>query len=318
MEAGIGPGQQLRAEREALGVTVREVADTLNLSMVVIQALEDDDYDRLPGVVFTRGYVRAYARLLDIDPAPLLQRLPAPGSSFEAHGAAPESSVAEWIRRRPALVLTALGAVAVAVVISLAVLLWPEDGIESLWRAVDSPEVAVPPVEADAAWEWEQAQQSGPGTEFGGASADGAESAGSADSAAATSTAGSTSGSGGVEPQTLPASGASQTASPGADAAAGAEVLPLSANGVRRLTPAGEQSLTLLFRGECWVEIRDAAGTVLYRELGRAGDRRTFAGQGPFRLMLGHAPSVTVTFEGETVALTPHTRNNVATLVLGQ
>lgn len=317
MEAGIGPGQQLRAEREALGVTVREVADTLNLSMVVIQALEDDDYDRLPGVVFTRGYVRAYARLLDIDPAPLLQRLPAPGSSFEAHGAAPESSVAEWIRRRPALVLTALGAVAAAVVISLAVLLWPEDGIESLWRAVDSPEVAVPPVEADAAWEWEQAQQSGPGTEFGDASSDSAESAGSTESTAATSTAESSSGSGVVEPQTLSASGASQTASPAADAG-GAQVLPLSANGVRRLTPAGEQSLTLLFRGECWVEIRDAAGTVLYRELGRAGDRRAFIGQGPFRLMLGHAPSITVTFEGETVALTPHTRNNVATLVLGQ
>ncbi|MFM8354903.1 MAG: helix-turn-helix domain-containing protein, partial [Gammaproteobacteria bacterium] len=161
MEAGIGPGQQLRAEREALGVTVREVADTLNLSMVVIQALEEDDYDRLPGVVFTRGYVRAYSRLLDIDPAPLLQRLPAAGSTFETPGTAMESSVAEWIRRRPALVLSALGGIAVAVVIGLAVLLWPQDGIESLWRAVDSPDVAVPPVEADAAWEWEQAQQSG-------------------------------------------------------------------------------------------------------------------------------------------------------------
>lgn len=307
MEAGIGPGQQLRAEREALGVTVREVADTLNLSMVVIQALEDDDYDRLPGVVFTRGYVRAYARLLDIDPTPLLQRLPAPGSSFEAHGAAPESNVAEWIRRRPALVLTALGAVAAAVVISLAVLLWPEDGIESLWRAVDSPEVAVPPVEADAAWEWEQAQQSSPGGQFGGVAADSAAAPQSDDATAAISTAGSAPASGVAE--TRPATGAD---------AAGAEVLPLSANGIRRLTPAGEQSLALLFRGECWVEIRDAAGTVLYRELGRPGDRRDFAGQGPFRLMLGHAPSVTVTFEGETVALTPHTRNNVATLVLGQ
>ncbi|MFM7121073.1 MAG: helix-turn-helix domain-containing protein [Gammaproteobacteria bacterium] len=309
MEAGIGPGQQLRAEREALGVTVREVADTLNLSMVVIQALEEDDYDRLPGVVFTRGYVRAYARLLDIDPAPLLQRLPAAGSTFETPGTATESSVAEWIRRRPALVLSALGGVAVAVVIGLAVLLWPQDGIESLWRAVDSPDVAVPPVEADAAWEWEQAQQSG-------LVPDGADNIPPTDAERAVA-----GGDGSADPGSSAVDSADGRPDERADAStdtAASEVLPLAANGIRRLTPAGEQTLALQFGGDCWVEIRDAAGTVLYRELGQAGERRDFVGQGPFRLLLGHAPSVSVTFAGETVALAPHTRNNVATLVLGQ
>ena len=47
MDESIGPGRRLRSEREALGVSVREVADTLNLSITVVQALEDDDYKQL-------------------------------------------------------------------------------------------------------------------------------------------------------------------------------------------------------------------------------------------------------------------------------
>jgi cytoskeleton protein RodZ len=49
------PGTVLRAEREALGVTVREVAETLNLSLATIEAIEADDHTRLPGPVFARG-----------------------------------------------------------------------------------------------------------------------------------------------------------------------------------------------------------------------------------------------------------------------
>jgi len=41
-------------------------------------------------------------------------------------------------------------------------------------------------------------------------------------------------------------------------------------------------------------------------------------GQAPFRVLLGYAPGVQMSFNGETVVLAPHTRNNVATLVLGQ
>jgi cytoskeleton protein RodZ len=85
-----------------------------------------------------------------------------------------------------------------------------------------------------------------------------------------------------------------------------------------RLTPAGDQRLRLDFSADSWVEIRDAGGAVVYSNLNKAGTQLELVGQGPFRILLGYAPGVTLAFEGEPVALAPHTRNNVATLVLGQ
>jgi cytoskeleton protein RodZ len=60
------PGQRLRAEREARGMTEQEVARQLNLTVNYLKALEADDYERLPQATFIKGYIRNYARLLDI------------------------------------------------------------------------------------------------------------------------------------------------------------------------------------------------------------------------------------------------------------
>lgn len=291
MDESMGPGRRLRGEREALGVSVREVADTLNLSTNVVQALEDDDYKELPGAVFIRGYVRAYARLLDLDPAPLLEQLPVAGG--KAVPVVREPELAEWIRRRPGLVLGVLGSAALALLIAGVLWLWPKEGINSLWKSIDGSAVTVPPVEAEAAWEWEQAQQPV-----------------SSDRAAASEPA--------SEAVELPADRAAseeaaETISTEHVAASGTD-----GAGVQRLTPTGTDTLTLRFSADCWVEISDVDGVVLYRELHRPDDVLDLVGQAPFRVKLGHAPGVELAFRGETIALAPHTRNNVAALVLGQ
>lgn len=69
------PGQVLAAARDAVGVTRREVAEALNLPLRTIEAIENDDEARLPAKVFARGYIRAYAKLLEIDPDPLVVML---------------------------------------------------------------------------------------------------------------------------------------------------------------------------------------------------------------------------------------------------
>jgi cytoskeleton protein RodZ len=66
------PGRHLAAARERCGFGVADVARHLKLSRWQIEALEADDYRRLPGIVFVRGFIRNYARLLKLDPAPLL------------------------------------------------------------------------------------------------------------------------------------------------------------------------------------------------------------------------------------------------------
>ena len=65
-------GQVFRQARERLGIDIKQAADAIHLKDAVIQALETDDFDSLPSQVFVRGYIRSYAKLLDIDERPLL------------------------------------------------------------------------------------------------------------------------------------------------------------------------------------------------------------------------------------------------------
>ena len=69
------PGQLLRETREAMGLTIAEVASAIKFHPRQIEALERDDYDRLQGKTFLRGFVRAYARILQMPSEPLLDML---------------------------------------------------------------------------------------------------------------------------------------------------------------------------------------------------------------------------------------------------
>ena len=83
-----GPGEQLLAAREAAGMSVHEIATHMHLDSRVILALEADDYEQLPAPTFIRGYLRGYARLLDLPPEPIIQ-------AFEQRDFAPPSLVAD-------------------------------------------------------------------------------------------------------------------------------------------------------------------------------------------------------------------------------
>ncbi|MDO9063656.1 MAG: helix-turn-helix transcriptional regulator, partial [Sulfuricella sp.] len=65
-------GKVLAEAREKLGLSVVEVARQLRLSPRQIEALEADDHASLPGKTFLRGFLRNYAKLLQLDPDPLL------------------------------------------------------------------------------------------------------------------------------------------------------------------------------------------------------------------------------------------------------
>lgn len=93
---------------------------------------------------------------------------------------------------------------------------------------------------------------------------------------------------------------------------------PVEALGVFRLTPLGDDEIELLFSDRCWVEVKNLDGDFLYAALGEPNDRRLLVGQGPFDIKLGYSPGVELRFNGAPVPLAPHTRDRVATLVLGR
>lgn len=76
-EARPSAGKMLAEARQRLGLSVADVAHQLRLSPRQIEALEADDYARLPGKTFQRGFIRNYGRLLQLDPEPLLAGLDA-------------------------------------------------------------------------------------------------------------------------------------------------------------------------------------------------------------------------------------------------
>lgn len=69
----LGPGEKLHRTRVDLDLSQKEVAEKLNLSIKTIKALENDDFDVLPEPIFVYGYLRSYARFLNIASAPLIE-----------------------------------------------------------------------------------------------------------------------------------------------------------------------------------------------------------------------------------------------------
>jgi cytoskeletal protein RodZ len=60
-------GDRLRREREMRGITLDEISESTKISRRHLEALEREQFDQLPGGVFNKGFVRAYARFLGLD-----------------------------------------------------------------------------------------------------------------------------------------------------------------------------------------------------------------------------------------------------------
>lgn len=132
-----GPGERLRAARKARGLSVAQAAEELRLVPADIEALENDDTARFSAVVFARGHLRAYARLLELDP----DSLPAPQDGGEADSAnvepLPESERLHSLTR-------VWGTIVVVVLVGAMVVSW--------WTERGAPGDAPPPSPpADAA-----------------------------------------------------------------------------------------------------------------------------------------------------------------------
>ena len=60
-------GEKLRKQREQRGIALDAISNTTKISTRMLRALEDEHFDQLPGGVFNKGFVRAYARQVGLD-----------------------------------------------------------------------------------------------------------------------------------------------------------------------------------------------------------------------------------------------------------
>jgi cytoskeleton protein RodZ len=298
------PGQALAAQREALGWSVEQVADQLKLAVRQVIALEAGDYAALPSPAVTRGFVRAYAKLVKVDPAPLVAQIametePAPDTSAVTANRRPtpasfsESKFPSHGKRSNLPLGWIAGAVVVVVAAAAA---WHFGLIPGAPRG----EMAATSVTAPAAHGVAETANgnaveplqnpavpliSVPGA---AASAPPATAANNAAPGAVVNVPGTTAT--GAPPATVPAAPATPAAAPAAPAAA----------------PAGANALVLNVSQDSWIEVRPAkGGAPLLSRLVKAGSTETVNVEQPVRMTVGNPAGVTATLRGGAVALPP-------------
>jgi len=282
-------GARLAALRQSRGWTAAQVASQLNLAVRQIEALEQDNYAALPGMVIVRGFIRSYAKLLQVDPAPILALL---GADARPQEVLPARQNAKSVSFSEARMPSATGGsgTSTKVIAGLIALLLIAGGVvlegrHLGWKlrrpapavATDAstPQVAPTPEEADRRAVVLDASAVMP------ASAIDAASGVATDASSA-----------------QPASEAVATAQAGTKAAA-----------------AGKNVLALQIHQDSWIEIRRADNSILFSGLMKAGASQSFDLPGPVSLVVGNAAGVTATLRGAPVDLKGNA-SNVARLNL--
>ncbi len=325
------PGAMLSRQREALALSRDEVAEALNLRPAVIDGLERDDYEEVPIATYRRGYLRSYANLLGLDPAPVLAAYQARVGGEELENRVspvhvvnkPPSRLGAWLFRLATLL----------VIVGLAglTLMWwqsrggsqPPTPGENAPVAVDSldgttvTEGGDPTTGAldERAGDWTQEVAATSADEPAPAATEGV-----ADAAAPAET---------TDPSTAPsdaaATEASQEAAPEAAADTSSEATVAEAEdaeGTEEATadPTGDRRvLELTFNEQSWTEIFDATNTRVFVGLQAPGTTARVEGEPPFRMTVGNATGVELTWRGEPVDLASRTgANNVARFTLGE
>lgn len=276
-------GAELRRARESRQLSVNEVANALKISVRQVEALEADQWERLPGRTFVRGFVRNYARYLHLDGEAMLVRLAVNETPEAPRIEVPHQVEAELPQpgrghRRDMFAMgVAVGMVGLAIA---AYFLVPED----FWQPSPAPvkvaeEPGMPPADSTAT-----------------STAPSAAQASAAPAPAAASTA-----------------PAETSAAPAPSASSAAPAASTATPGAAPATPAaGTSRLHFQFDQPSWVEIKDSTGKVLVSQLNGAGSSRDVDGVPPFTLVVGNAAHVKLQYKGKDVPMEQRSKDDVA------
>ena len=268
----------LTQAREAAGLSLEDAARQLKFAPRQLQALEAGELQRLPGGTFVRGMVRSYARLLHLDPEPLLAQVGAHAAPQDAERLAqrfrqpvPFSDGAR--RSNLAYVALSLALLAVVVVVAL---------------------------------EWRQERASAPRMAFVSAAQQPAEPPRAAIAEPPRVTVASAAPSPRVQAARVQA-----TQGPAKQVQ-----VPAAARSADEPAAAGQGRIVLQFDGESWVEIHSGTGKLLVAQLHASGTERVVSGVPPFAVVIGNAQQVRISYNDKPVDLMPYVKVEVARFTL--
>src|SRR5438093_9741616 len=84
-------GEELKREREFREISLREISEATKINMRMLEAIEKDNYQLLPGGIFNRNFIRAYADFIGLDPEIAVRKYQVQTSSQPEIKLAPET-----------------------------------------------------------------------------------------------------------------------------------------------------------------------------------------------------------------------------------
>ncbi|MGE6561641.1 RodZ domain-containing protein [Pseudomonas hunanensis] len=328
---GQNPGELLRLAREKRDWSQAEVARKLNLTVSSLNHVETGAFDKLPGHTFARGYIRAYAKLMDLDQAALVDAFDrytgthAKGSDVHSLGRIEEPvRLSHNILRGVSLLL-------LVAVVGGGFFWWQDQG--SL-RGKELAKIALEHVEVESAdgttqihpldepedqavSVGQQAESAPLALEPGAAEQPAANEQAPVSSTTATATAAAPAPAQQAPVQPAPAA-SPEPITPPVQPTAAPVPAPAVAAAEPAAVPAGSAKVAIQFTADCWTQVSDGNGKVLFSAIKRKGDNLELTGKPPFAVRLGFARGAQVSYNGQPVDVAPFTSGETARLKLGQ
>ena len=296
------PGHLLRQAREEQGLSQKETARDLHLTSKVINAIEEDNFELIPSFVFARGYIRSYARHLGLDGQALVAEFDL-AYGVPNNSAKPMSAIRKGVQQsKPGDTWVKLISIVFVVGLVAASIVW--------WQSQNGSQM-LPQLSSGAA------QELPSDALVEDLDADDADldllllSTNESEVDAIVPEAESI-----IESEEAQVVVVEPVVDPVANAAT--EQAPKEVTDAVVLLP-NQAQLVMVFDKDCWVEIKDANGKMVLSDLYSAGDTIEQVITAPIEVLLGRSSGVaTMTFDGRTIDLKPHTRKDIARLTLSK
>lgn len=279
-------GLWLRTQREARGVSIRDIADATKISQRYLEALETDRFDALPAEVFVRGFLREYGRIVGLDPDEVVNVYLLAVEEARPEASEDEAAMAPANRRQRSSII----AYGVLVTVLLAVVLGAAAAV-SYWLGRERTDSPPPSPAATNVRDRQATAPSGPARDDPPGAATEAEPQATEPRVAEPSAAETPPP---AEPSLPPDRPAPTPAGPAPQRPTGEPVPAAAAEPPLRVV--------LEFQQDCWVELV-VDGRRRESELKAGGETWAIEAQDSVVLTLGNAPAVRVEVDGRPVRL---------------
>ncbi|WMV73665.1 cytoskeleton protein RodZ [Xenorhabdus griffiniae] len=323
-EANLTTGQILRQAREKHELSQQTVADRLCLKLSTVRDIEEDNIPSNISPTFIRGYIRAYAKLVQVPESEILSTLDKQIPSKAIKTAPMQSFSAGKKRKKRDGWLMKITWVVIVLLLGMTFLWWWQN--YKVQQTELSSMATQSNVQNNQVTSSENDRQAASAGENNVASLKENQSEATAQSgvspektlsAEAKGTEGNSKApvSSGAPVSTATNQPAANATPENTTAVANAEVnsavVSPSSTDVNSISTANNDELVIDFSGECWLAVKDAKGKMLFSGIKKKGDSLKLSGDLPYSVNIGAPAKVKVQFRGKPVDLSSFVKKGV-------